>query len=167
MKKAILYVSLVLMVILGSILVGCYVFGPEPVIDVDQIADAINNGNYSRRTDLALIRTQKTHQIDTSELSQIVLNTFNQTMESQTTGRSIVTTSRITGTRGVPTNTRNVFERSERFSGGRGRGRSVVNDEPEVVELIEFAIGDGTGDEWFILNSPENRITNNGDNCGI
>jgi hypothetical protein len=158
MKKAMLYVSLVLMVILGGILVGCHVFGPEPVIEVDQIADAGNDGNYSRRTDLALIKTQETHQIGISELSQIALNAFNQTMVSQTTERSIVTTSKITGTKSVPTNTRNVFERSGRFDGGEGRRRSVVSDEPEAVEVLEFAIGDGTGDEWFILASNDVRV---------
>ncbi|MDR1986605.1 MAG: hypothetical protein LBP88_06500, partial [Treponema sp.] len=158
MKKAILYAFLFLMVILGSILVGCHVFGPEPVIEVDQIADAGNDGNYSRHTDLALIKTQETHQIGISELSQIVLTAFNQTMANQMPARSTVTASRITGTRGVPTNTRNVFEKSERFGGGGSRGRSVVSDEPEAVEVLEFAIGDGAGDGWFILASNDVRV---------
>jgi len=94
MKKATLYVSLVLIVILVGILVSCHVFGPEPAIEVDKIADAGNDGNYSRRTDLALIKTQEIHQIGISELSQIVL----------------------------------------------------------------FAIGDGTGNEWFIMASNDVRV---------
>ncbi|MCL2067898.1 MAG: C10 family peptidase [Treponema sp.] len=166
MKKVILYVALVLVLIFGISLASCHVFGPESSVGADHLSDidesngdhANNEGNHSRRTDLALLKTREAHQIDISDLSQIVLNTFNQTMANQATGRSAITAGKITGTRGVPTNAKNGFEISERFGGGGSRGRSVISSETEVVEVFEFAIGDGADGEWFILASDDMRI---------
>jgi len=178
MKKAIRYVSLAFVAVFGIALMGCtQASGTEPAATIEADVRSASGsggggrgndaGDRSRRTDLALMRTLGAHQVDIPELSQIVLDAFNNMTADPRAGRSAVAASSITEIRSVPTNTRNRFERSERFGRGRRgnqgrpdgpRGRSADEQETETVELYEFAISDGSGDTWFVLASNDVRV---------
>ncbi|MDR3013756.1 MAG: C10 family peptidase, partial [Chitinispirillales bacterium] len=173
MKKAMLYASLISVMFLGIILTGCaQITGTESGIEAD-LVEGVGGGNsagdHSRRTDLALMRTLQAHQVDISELSQIVLNAFSETMAAPTLARSTAdaATGSIIRSREVFSNTKSKFERSERFgrdrrenqsSANNSLGRSANIQEAETVELYEFVVGDGSGDEWFVLASNDVRV---------
>ena len=130
-------------------------------IDIERQSD--NNPEESLRRDtLVLQKAQENHTIAVEELSQIVLSAFNQTREDQTA----MDTNSITRTRNVPAAHRQRFEsrgRNNRGSGGGNRGRSIFLEEETVyeehdIELLEFSIREGNGDEWFVLGSTDSRI---------
>jgi hypothetical protein len=155
MKKAILYVSFILVLILGIVIMGC----THDTEDTNGRNIGVFDNN-SRRADLSLMRTMQNHQVDIEELSQIVLNAFNnKAMSASRASRSIVA-SDIIGTRSISTNTANGFERSERFGRSRqeNRRRSADAYDIETVEMYEFVIDDGNGDEWFVLASNDVRV---------
>ncbi|MCL2139636.1 MAG: C10 family peptidase [Treponema sp.] len=133
-------------IIFAAIFSGCFqnFFGPADIPPPVKTSSGLSGHDY-----LALLKTQDRHKVNEEELQSIVLNMLNGT----SMGRSVGSPgSSITGVKKIALAGDNRFALT-------GAGRSAAGSlEEEPVELFEFAVGNSSGNEAFVLASNDLRI---------